>query len=42
MIVYTKLYGDSLADIYEIPNNVYDDVVEITREGKNIENTSVI
>ncbi|KAK2408370.1 hypothetical protein QL285_043887 [Trifolium repens] len=35
-------YGDSPAEIYEIPNNVYGDVVEITLEGKNIENSSVI
>jgi hypothetical protein len=34
MIVYTKLYGDSPAEIY--------DVVEITLERKNIENSSVI
>ena len=39
---YTKLYGDSPVEISEIPNNVYDDVVEITLEGKNIENSSVI
>ena len=37
---YLKLY--SPAEISEIPNNVYDDVVEITLEGKNIENSSVI
>jgi hypothetical protein len=42
MLLYTKLYGDSPAEISEIPNNVYDDVVEITREGENIENSSVI
>ena len=41
-MVYMILYGDSPTEIYEIPNNVYDDVVEITREGKNIENSSVI
>jgi hypothetical protein len=42
MIAYTKLYGDSPGEIYKIPNSVYGDVVEITLEGKNIENTSVI
>ena len=42
MMVYTKLYGDSPKEMYEITNNVHDDVVEITLEGKNIENSSVI